>query len=323
MKTLNLKWKMRNLNKELGITGNGITKTKIANYLKRYPKTTDFVKQILNNIELTPKELAKLTGKPLGVVNRFYKASIESVLHNEPRIGKEPLNIIKIVAEEKKITHKKRKVKTSKVNEAPTLFKSKGKQVVKEKLVELLLNEKSPKKGIVATLPFEFDFEKQLIKMPQLDGLNFHGFEFAYNITQGVESRKRFKKQRKILRHNPKLASRFCMFNNNINDILNKDYSERYAHIFADYCGAFSTNRKTIEHVIKNDLLVKGGLVWITLSAHDKKGGGVKTKLPELVKNIGGERYKIEEIAGEKLYRYQGSANGYAPMYVMIVRRIK
>lgn len=323
MKALNLKWKMRNLNKSLGVTGNGISKTKIANYLKRYPKTTDFVKQLLNNIELTPKELAKLTGKPLGIVNRFYRASIESVLKNEPVIGKQRLSIIKGITQENVEAKKKRKEKTTKKVEAPTLFKSRGKQVVKAKLVELLLDDKSPKKGIVATLPFEFDFEKELIKMPKLDGLNFHGFEFAYNITQGVESKRRYKKQRKILRHNPKLASRFCMFNNNINDILNKDYSERYAHIFADYCGAFSTNKKTIEHVIKNDLLVKGGLMWITLSAHDRRGGGVKTKLPEIMKNIGGNRYKIEEIAGEKLYRYQGSANGYAPMYVMIVRRVK
>lgn len=327
-KALNIKWKMRNLNKELGITGNGITKVKIAKYLKTYPKTTNLVRQILNNVELTKSELAKLTNKPIGVINRFYLASIESVLKNKPCIGTEQLTILKNNSEKTQVVKKTRKVRKSKevksvIKEAPPLFKSRGKKVVKDKLVELLLDEKSPKQGIVATLPFEFDFEKKLIEMPKLNGLNFHGYEFAYNITQGVASKKRFRKQRKILRNNPKLASRFCMFNNNINDILNKDFSDRYAHIFADYCGAFSTNKSTIEYVLKNDLVVKGGLVWITLSSHDRRGGGVKTKLPQIVKTIGKGKYVIEKIDGKELYNYQGSSNGYAPMFVMIIRRVK
>lgn len=326
-KALNIKWKMRNLNKELGITGNGITKVKIAQYLKRYPKTTGLVRQILNNVELSREELAKLTNKPIGVINRFYLASIESVLKNRPCIGTESLTILKRDTEKKVVVEKVRrgrpKKEKSTEKEAPPLFKSRGKKVVKDKLVELLLDEKSPKQGVVATLPFEFDFEKKLIKMPKLNGLNFHGFEFAYNITQGIASKKRFRKQRKILRNNPQLASRFSMFNNNINDVLNRDFPNRYAHIFADYCGAFSTNRSTIEYVLKNDLVVKGGLIWITLSSHDRRGGGVKTKLPQIVKTIGKDKYVIEKIDGKELYNYQGSSNGYAPMFVMIIRRVK
>lgn len=293
---MNKKWSMRKYN-EGKKPSEKVTTTRIKKYLADYPNTTGLAKGILLNWHLADWQLAIKFNKPEGVISRFRKLN-ERWMNGQRNFHK--------------------------VKKPVQTFKSDGKTVVKKAILSCLLDKQSPKKGIVATLPFDFNFEKKLIKIPALSGLNFHGFEFAYHVAIGAESRKRFRSQKKTLRYNKKLAERVVMFNNNINDVLNKDFSNRYAHILADYCGTFTVNGQTIEHIIKNDLVQVGGIIWVTLSGHDKNGGGTKSKLPALVKKAGGTRYKVEKIDGEKVYQYQsGVGQSGSPMYVMVIRRVK
>jgi len=187
------------------------------------------------------------------------------------------------------------------------------------------LDSKSVKTGIVPTLPFNFEFEKMLIKIRALKGLYFNGYEYGYNKTKNTECRNHFKVQLRMLEEDKALAKRILVRFENINKVLVFGGENQYAHIFADYCGNFSTNKDAIEHIISNNLIKKGGLLWITLNSRSTNGDrDIKNVLPKFVEKIGGANYKIEKIEGEKAYSYKGSISGKgAPTLALVVRRIK
>lgn len=269
---------------------------------------------ILQNWRKSDDELVKKLNTTLSNIQRFRKLNvlwINQWLAGERKGGK------KYVPRE--LGSRKKKIVPS--------FVSDGKGLVKEVLLKKIIDKRSPREGTIATLPFLWDFEKQIVKIPSLKGLKFQGYEFAVTADKARASRKTFKQSTKILNEDKELSKRCILFNHNINDVLNKETTERYAHIFADYCGAYSTNADTIAHILNSKVLLKNGLLWVTVSSHDKhSNGGTKDLLPELVRkaNKSMYRYMIEKIDGKKVFQYQGSKSGSgAPMYTMIIRRVK
>lgn len=311
--------KNNSLNERYGLEKNTLTLKKIKDYLDNNP-SSELISIILNNLNHEISFIAKKAGRTESTIKKFLLSAIQSVILGRPSIGKEKIKIKELIAFS--TPKPKGKPGRPKVKEIPKIFTSSGKNVVKDTIVKLLLDSRSPKSGIIATLPFEFDFEKKLVRMNELKDLNFHGYEAAYNISQFSESKKRFRKQKKILNSDDVLRDRVTMYNHNINDMLMKEKSDRYSHLFMDYCGALSTNKETISHVIKNNVVQKGGLIWITLSGHDVSGG-TKHKIQQLVKNVGGNSYELEKIEGQPVYQYQGRGGRGATMYVVLIRRVK
>lgn len=299
-------WKTRLLNEKKNskeeVESAKITLGSIKKFLKKRPDTSDMLRTILLNLNSSDAKLAKKMGKDELVIKRFRSYAIKSVMGKQVYAGK----------------HKKKQ-------NVATDYKSNGKTIVREAVMKMLLDSKSVKTGIVPTLPFNFEFEKMLIKVPALKGLFFNGYEFGYNATKNVECRKHFKVQLKMLEKDKTLASRILMRFENINKVLVFGGENQYAHIFADYCGNFSTNKDAIEHIISNNLIKKGGLLWITLNARSTNGDrNLKEVLPNFVEKIGGSNYKIEKIEGERAYSYKGSISGKgAPTLALVVRRIK
>ena len=104
-------------------------------------------------------------------------------------------------------------------------------------------------------------------------------------------------------------AALFC----EIGTILKISGQDKFSHLFLDYCDTLKKFASEIEMSIKNNVVVKGGLIWITVSS--RKGEGVtKTELQKLVKNVGGSNYKIN---------YTDSYKDTSPMVTMIVQRLK
>jgi len=300
-------WITRRLNAKKEVKSEKITLDSINKYLKNRPETSELLRTILFNLNLSDSALAKKTNKDELVIKRFRTYAITSVMGKQVYAG----GGIK----------KKKKQKQN----VATDYKSNGKTIIREAVMKMLLDSKSVKTGIVPTLPFNFEFEKMLIKKPELKGLYFNGYEFGYNKTKNVECRKHFKVQLKMLEKDKTLASRILMRFENINKVLVFGGENQYAHIFADYCGNFSTNKDAIEHIISNNLIKKGGLLWITLNARSTNGDrNLKEVLPNFVEKVGGTNYKIEKIEGEKAYSYKGSISGKgAPTIALVVRRIK
>lgn len=294
---MNKKWSMRKYN-EGKKPSEKITVSRIKQYLKDYPKTTGVARFILENWHLTDEKIAKKLGITLAVASRFRKLNIRWM--SGKRNNRKPKKHV-------------------------VVCKSRGKKEVREGILELLLDKLSPKVGVVPTLPFNFDFEKMIIKIEQLSGLLFWGYEFAYNVTKGKESRAQFKKQNKILESNRSLGNRVTMFYKNINDVLEYSTPDMYAHVFADYCGTLITNRKAIEAMFSNKVVQVGGIIWITVNPRNREGKrNTITELVSLCKKAGGSNFRQEKIHGEKVYRYQGSESGSgAPMYAVAFRRMK
>jgi len=297
-------WITRRLKAKVNVENNEVTPQKIESFLKARPQTTEFIRTILSNLNLTNSELAVKLGKNEKIAKMFRTYAITSVL------GKQKYSTGKKVKVKQKI--------------ATVDYKSDGKSMVRKAILKLLLESKS-NVGIVPTLPFDFDFEKELIEIPALKGLYFNGYEYAYNKDKGTQCKNHFRTQIQMLENDKELAKRIIMRYQNINDVLTFGGENQYAHIFADYCGNFSTNKDAIEYILKNNLIKKGGLLWITLNTRSTNGDkNLKEVLPNFVEKIGGANYKIEKINGEKVYNYKGSKSGKgAPTLAIAVRRIK
>lgn len=217
-------------------------------------------------------------------------------------------------------------------------FKGQGHEVnIYKTLDNALLDKQSPKTGVVLCLPNHFAHESKLIKMEQLSGLVFKGFEFSYNPTKSKESERTARYQRYILKQNKYLAERITLAYQDINsEILMWVRQSIFSHLFLDYCGSFTTNKNAIAHAIKHDLLEKGGLMWITLSC---KGGAIKginantnTKLRKLIKENGGNRYEFVPFEGlmesqaKGIFKYKSTKCGHTmgiTMYTCLIRRVK
>jgi hypothetical protein len=164
-----------------------------------------------------------------------------------------------------------------------------------------------------------------------LSGLEFHGHEFAYNSQQGISrTHDKYNSQIRILLGNPKLNERVFHIEKDLRERLEKTKIPNcYAHIFADFCNSFESNKEAIASMLKNDLVQKNGLIWITVYTdrnirEEKLRGNTEQKLYNCIKKNGGNRYKFEPLNNSIVYKYIGSDNGIgAPMYTVLLRRIK
>lgn len=331
-------WKMIRLNKSLGLTGKRtLTQQKIKSYLNQYPATTELVRGILNNVTETPEQIAKLTGRTVGTIHKFYIHSIESVVLGIPKVGM----ALEISALKKALTRFRDARKETAVNEhvvnGKTVYSVREKDIIRDTIVNLMLDSRSPKTGIVPSLPYKFAMEEKILSKRALSGLTFHGYETGYAPGKRKESIKTQVAQKKILRNNKKLAKSVAMRYGNINDAVQVGSSDQYAHMLLDYCNSLSANRDTINYVLKNDLVKKGGIIEITLCARSNEKDS-KKQLAKLIKKYA-DRYCTESIPQLKLAKldknmvgseikglhyYSSSERGMGGiMYVVIFRRVK
>lgn len=327
-------WETIRLNKSLGLKGEKtITKTKVSNFLRNNPKTTKLVRLILNNITQSPEQIAKMTKKPLGVIMRFYFHAIESAVLGVPKVG----SALEIPSLKKALVAAREGRKAELINQhvsnGKVVYTGKDKDIIRDFVVTAMLDSRSPKTGIVPSLPFKFAMEERILSKRALSNLTFHGYETGYAPGKSKESLKIQAAQREILKANPKLAKRVLMNYTNINDAVQVGGSDQYAHILLDYCSSLSANRDAINYVLKNNLVQKGGIVEITLCSRSRKRN---SKL-HLAKMIGkyADNYKAEVIPNIKtvsidgkevkgLHYYSSSLRGMGGiMYVVVLRRIK
>ena len=181
--------------------------------------------------------------------------------------------------------------------------KGDGKNRVKNRLVDELLYSEV-KNGTILTLSsHQCDTEKRINKESSLKGFQFISCECDVNTYNKLNEN--IKKEKMTFMK----AALFC----EIGTILKISGQDKFSHLFLDYCDTLKKFASEIEMSIKNNVVVKGGLIWITVSS--RKGEGVtKTELQKLVKNVGGSNYKIN---------YTDSYKDTSPMVTMIVQRLK
>lgn len=308
------------LNHRYGFQNNELNRDMFVDYVKLY-NPQGLTRILMENPLLSEEKMAKLAGKDVGTIRRFLLTAIQSVIKGKPCIGNFKLNIPELIKIRNKQRNNGMETRGRKPSRKLKTFNGQVKDVViHNRLVSLIRDKKSPRSGVIATLPFNFVLEKKLLKYNELNELMIHGYEFGKDQSQVVKSRIQFKRQKRILRDDKELSNRVVMYNHDINDALLKEKeSDRYAHIFVDYCGMYSTNKQTIQHILENNLVKVGGLIWITLCGRAKRGDSAKKDLPKLIKKAGGNRYKAHSIEGEKLFSYFTSQS----MFTTILRRIK
>lgn len=92
---------------------------------------------------------------------------------------------------------------------------------------------------------------------------------------------------------------------------------DTYSHLLLDFCQSLVTHAPDIELALANDIVKKGGIIWITVTSRlgrGYKGYNTKKELDNLIQIAGRGNYKIVEKVG------YGTG---APMYSIIVQRIK
>jgi hypothetical protein len=309
-------WKTRRMNDRLGLVGNSrITTQKINHYIATH-NPNDRVRTFALNLHLDEKQLAKKTDTDLTSTKRFVSWVAESIVKNRKCIGK-TLTIPSLQRIWKRNNPTKLKGK----------FVSDGKQIIHDRIIELLLDEKSPKCGVVATLAYMFSLEKKLIAIRKLQNLQFHSYEYPYDKKAKITKyNKVYRKQIRLLMRNKKLGGRCFALYTNINDMLHHETEDRFSHLFLDYCGSITTNRDTLEMVMENNLVKMGGIIWVTLCSRSCKGDRVTQQLPELSERFS-DRYRIETIQNKKLFHYQSCIDKRKKrgktMFTMLFRRIK
>jgi hypothetical protein len=201
------------------------------------------------------------------------------------------------------------------------------KKTIRNFLTLCMLSVLSPKVGEILTLPDEFLFEKIISKIKDLKNLTFRGFEIhRAGVKTEKQARADYKNQLRIIESTPSLRNRCLQLFKDINEYIMFEKREgSFAHILLDYCGSFTTNKRTITHVLENNLVMVGGIIWITLNARDKYDKNTNVNLFKLITKTGGNRYRFEKIDGiQPIYKYQGSDNRKgAPMYTVLLRRVK
>jgi hypothetical protein len=172
--------------------------------------------------------------------------------------------------------------------------------------VEKSKKEYGIKKGLILTLScFECFMEKIINAYSPL----FNFLSYECDLAHFV-----------LLKNNIKnKALKFML--NPINDKIIKGIEgakkDTYAHLLLDFCQSLVTHSKDIELALKNDIVQKGGIIWITLTTRlgrGYKGYNTEKELAKLIDRVGGGKYKLV-----REYKYRTGA----PMYSVILRRIK
>lgn len=308
-----------------GLPRGTVTKKGIDEFCEKW-NPSELIRGIYANLNSKIKTIAKATGTDVSTIKRFLPHALESLIQGRPVIGMQPLKTPELIKYRESLKSKNEVLRLKKKNVKETRgrklgsktklnpngeFESEEKNIIHDTIVELLQDNQSPKKGIVLTLPFVFTLESRIVETTDLP-LNFQGYEFPYHLGVKTKSRQRESKQSLFFKHNPHMKSRMSIAHANINDIIMSGISDQYAHVFADYCGTFKKNKVAIEHLLKNNIVQKGGIVWVTLSMiYDK--GGFQSCMKMLSKY---PNYEFQKIENQDVYKYN-------KMYVFILRRVK
>jgi len=322
------------INKRFGLKKGSFTIEKRDKYIKEF-KSSENVEVILMNPHSTCKHLAKKTGMRVSEVKKFLPSAIESVVLQKPRIGTHKLSIVKPLSylEARFVAKKKKELKKRKELAVP--FSGREKECMRTAVITNV--SKFSSNGEVLSLPYAFSIESRLIKIKNFNGCRFTSFEAPYNTSKSRETKRRYIEQIEFLKENPDLDKRVTMIYYNLNEFISKrNKVGSFAHILADYCGTLSSNYETIEYTLKNNLLKKKGIIWITLSARDKKGlKPTIRRIQDLLNSAGGDRYVRETVGGleeamegkgkvkikvKNIYHYGKRGCG---MYTFILRRVK
>jgi len=99
-----------------------------------------------------------------------------------------------------------------------------------------------------------------------------------------------------------------------IGEIIKISAKNTFSHLFLDYCKGFELFKDEISIAIKNKIIVKDGIIWITVGSRSgKKGFKTEKEVLDLIEEVGGKDYKVEFKHG-----YRDSM----PMFTVIIRRI-
>ena len=208
-----------------------------------------------------------------------------------------------------------------------TIFYQNDFKLAIHSLLMKLMTDKNAPVGLIPTLPYLFGFELAAYeKLKAFDErMKFMAFEYAYHSGVRQVTNDNFRRQRRMLQNDKQLNAIVpSHVNGDINGFLQSWYqSDVFANILADYCGTLTKNRSTIEHILKYNLVKKGGVIWITLCARDKNKNN-KESLAELIKKFGGNRYQYEQITeGNNITSYRTDGVKSAQMITCVIRRIK
>ena len=289
MKPALMAWRTRRMNDRLGLAGNSRITTQKINTFIADNNPNDRIRTFALNLHLDENQLAKKTDTSLGSTRRFIPWVAESILKNRSRIGK--------IITNPRLKKYRMQGDNSQEDGSEEKYASKAKSLIHDRILELMLKPASPKTGIVATLAYKFSLEKKLVQHKELQGINYQSYESPYfGGKQSKIHKTIFRVQRRILEKDDLLNQRCVAYYSNINETLMREKRDRYAHLFLDYCGTLGTNIDAINYVLKNKLVKRGGLIWITLCTRDRKGIRITQKLPQLLKKYSGE-YKNEKLA--------------------------
>lgn len=309
--------------------GDNYTLQKIQKYIENF-NPTNFVKEILLLSNHSEAFIAKKVQKPIYHIKRFLPSAIQSVVMNTPQIGKKVVvpEIISFMEKgsPKKVSkagrpkgtkNKPKEVVNS--ESAFASFKHEGKDSVHDNLERLMLHPKSPKKGEVATLAGDLNFEFRLYGHKRLKRMNFHSFEDSYSVGKTNISNIRYVEQQKFLEKHSKFASKVSLTKGNINHFINKVKENTYIHLFLDYCNSLDKNEEYVREILKNNVVQVNGLVWLTFSTRSGSKD-IKGRLPQMFKEF--SNYKLEELKGKNIKKVSNGIYCYNKMYVMILRRV-
>jgi hypothetical protein len=180
------------------------------------------------------------------------------------------------------------------------------KKRVRNRVVEEVKHSKI-KKGLVLTLSWKkCILEKLINKEKELKGLKFLSCECDEKTFDILKDN--IKKNKLTFMETPLLSE--------IGKIIDVAKKDTYAHLFLDYCKSLQQFSSEIEKSLKNKIVVKDGLVWITVTSRvgaGHKGYNTKKEFAKLLERVGKD-YKVEFT-----YAYKDSA----PMFTAILRRIK
>lgn len=102
-----------------------------------------------------------------------------------------------------------------------------------------------------------------------------------------------------------------------IGTIINLSAMNTFAHLFLDYCGHLTTYQNEISNAIRNKIVQKNGLIWITVTGRSGKGNkgyNSKKELLELIEKVGGTDYVPKFV-----YSYKDENK--MPMVTVIIKR--
>lgn len=192
----------------------------------------------------------------------------------------------------------------------PTYSHDPSKDIKKVEIQEKLLSyiaESNISQGIVLTLSWVKCIVESKInaKFPNLQFLSCEVDKPTFEQLENEIASRNFKFMLEPLR---------CK----IGRIVELSARDTYSHLLLDYCGHLNSFRPEIEYALRNKIVQKNGIIWITVcsrSGKGKKGFYTRRELYELIKISGLNDYKIEFIDNY-------TDKGKTTMTTAMVRRI-